>query len=411
MNEAGKGNAPELLTQAEWDMLWLVNLALHGITPEKERGVAMDMDAVYRVAVSQTMTGITFYGVELLLNALAPEEIPETWESVVNKWRTARDMAMRKVLLMDAERRAICRFMDEEGCWYVPLKGILLKELYPKLGMRQMSDNDILFDSKYQKKIRTFMEGRGYRTTGYNKGNHDEYEKEPVYNFEMHRTLFSTISGSVQDKYFNEHPLTRIPDGRGAGCHFSHEDCYVYIMAHTYKHQSGAGTGVRSLVDCYLYNAKIGPKMNRAVVEEPMKAMGFAQMERVFRSLSEKLFAPEQANASAETLFAQLDDDERLTLAQCFGANTYGTQENRINNRIQSYAGNGVQVRTKDRIKYLWKRLFPPIEFYRDAAPLVYKYKILIPFYLVYRWIRGIVLRGGTLFRELKIALGFEKKK
>lgn len=33
----------------------------------------------------------------------------------------------------------------------MPLKGILLKEMYPKIGMLQMADNDILYDKQYRK--------------------------------------------------------------------------------------------------------------------------------------------------------------------------------------------------------------------------------------------------------------------
>lgn len=44
----------------------------------------------------------------------------------------------------------------------MPLKGVILKELYPKIGMRQMSDNDILFDETYRKDVVRFMKNKGY---------------------------------------------------------------------------------------------------------------------------------------------------------------------------------------------------------------------------------------------------------
>ena len=53
---------------------------------------------------------------------------------------------MRKALLFDAERKGILDFMEQRGIWYLPLKGVVLKDYYPAVGMRQMSDNDILYD-------------------------------------------------------------------------------------------------------------------------------------------------------------------------------------------------------------------------------------------------------------------------
>ena len=72
----------------------------------------------------------------------------------------------------------------------MPLKGVILKELYPKIGMRQMSDNDILFDETYRKDVVRFMKNKGYHLKSGINAHCDEWVKEPVYNFEMHLNLF-----------------------------------------------------------------------------------------------------------------------------------------------------------------------------------------------------------------------------
>mgnify|MGYP002969688486 CR=1 FL=1 len=79
---------------------------------------------------------------------------------------------------------------------YLPLKGIIMKDYYPSVGMRQMSDNDILFDKAYAKQIRDYMSdndilfdadawermekhmiSEGYKAEYVGKGNHDVYHK------------------------------------------------------------------------------------------------------------------------------------------------------------------------------------------------------------------------------------------
>ena len=66
-------------------------------------------------------------------------KLPAEWEQSIAK-------AIRKVILFDRERAEIFSYMDEQRIWHMPLKGVILKEFYPSIGMRQMSDNDILFD-------------------------------------------------------------------------------------------------------------------------------------------------------------------------------------------------------------------------------------------------------------------------
>lgn len=69
-------------------------------------------------------------------------KLPAEWEQSIAK-------AIRKVILFDRERAEIFSYMDEQRIWHMPLKGVILKEFYPSIGMRQMSDNDILFDKDY----------------------------------------------------------------------------------------------------------------------------------------------------------------------------------------------------------------------------------------------------------------------
>ena len=55
----------------------------------------------------------------------------------------AKKKAIRKLTLFEVERLTIAQAFEKARIWYLPLKGIMLKELYPKSAMRQMTDNDI----------------------------------------------------------------------------------------------------------------------------------------------------------------------------------------------------------------------------------------------------------------------------
>ena len=65
----------------------------------------------------------------------------------------AYNKAVRKNVILDVERTAIFEEFERKGIWYMPLKGSILKELYPENGMREMADNDVLYDAKNNEKL------------------------------------------------------------------------------------------------------------------------------------------------------------------------------------------------------------------------------------------------------------------
>ena len=57
-------------------------------------------------------------------------------------------------------------------------------------GMREMADNDLLYDRIKQSEVKNIMIARGYFAESVGKTNHDVYIKSPVFNFEFHTELF-----------------------------------------------------------------------------------------------------------------------------------------------------------------------------------------------------------------------------
>ena len=76
-----------------------------------------------------------------------------------------RTKAIRKMAIMDAEQAKVLAQLEDAGIWYMPLKGAVLKDLYPAYGIRQMGDRDILIDPDRAEDVREIMALRS-NTTG-----------------------------------------------------------------------------------------------------------------------------------------------------------------------------------------------------------------------------------------------------
>lgn len=93
----------------------------------------------------------------------------ESDSDIWKRWLKEKNQLIYKSVLMDVEREAIQDFFEKNNIWYMLLKGMVIRKYYPAPELREMADNDILFDNKYSKEVYEFMTARGYKSDDYNK--------------------------------------------------------------------------------------------------------------------------------------------------------------------------------------------------------------------------------------------------
>lgn len=357
------------------------------------------------------------------IDALVGTTLKQAGVALPKYWEEGMVKAVRKVLLFDTERKKLCAWMDSEHIWYLPLKGIVLKDYYPSVGMRQMSDNDILFDADAWEHVEKHMLSEGYEAETVGKGNHDVYQKPPVYNFEMHRSLYGKVHDEIWVEYYSDIKERLIPDkivhtggaayavnnacgGTGVdssyGYHMSDEDFYIYITSHAYKHYSGSGTGLRTLLDFYAYlNAK-EDTLDFDYIRTECKKLGIDDFEKQNRILCRKVFVPSQAYGQ-DSLEQLLSGDELDMLRYYLSSGVYGNFDRMVVNRMEKQKkADGKKKMSK--FNYYRHRVFPGMELYK-IYPLLVKHKWLIPVYWFYRIVRMLFSkkRRCNMLREMKI--------
>lgn len=392
------------MKSCEKQLIYLIACALHDTAPDAAVTADIDFEALFRLAKAHSLTAITCMGLE---KGGAFDSVPD---ETAKKWKEAKDKAIRKIMLMDAECRKITDYMRSEGIRYMPLKGMIMKDIYPKYGMRQMADYDILYDNagksgdSAQKKLHAFMTGRGYQSKSVGVGVHDAYYKPPIYNFELHRALFGEIHGHIPDEYYKNVSEKLLSDD-GLCYRFSDEDFYIYMTAHAYKHFSVSGTGLRTLVDFYVYNLKKGGGMNWKYLRSELKALEIAEYESASRLLADKLFAePEPDFADS------LTEEESRLLEYYLGSGTYGTVSNLVSKKMTDIQGDGKPIRGGTRLKYILSRLFPGRQWCRESYPFFYKYPVFLPALWVYRIFRGMIKRRKNIVGEIRAVKGSKRK-
>lgn len=374
-------------------LLYLLNCAVNERIPE-ELPHEVDFEGLYKISKFHSVSSMVSYALD------KGGYLSETYMSqkLVQKWAMARIHAMRKNLMFDAERAQILQHLEDIGCWYMPLKGVILKELYPDVGMREMSDNDILFNKSFRKEMKQYMVERGYEVKLYGNHIHDLYKKPPFLYFEVHTALFSENSRDNWFGYYkNVIDILSKDDRNQFGYHFTDEDFYIYIMAHAYKHYRGAGTGIRSFVDTYVY-LKNKMHMNWQYIAEEVSKIRIDKFESEARVFVRRLFHEENSFMD----MCPKDEKEAKMLSYILEAGTYGTTSNRVEHDILDIEREKRKIGFRTKVMYCIQRLFPGMEYMRQNRPFLCKYKILIPFFWVYRLVTLPITHRKRILAEIK---------
>ena len=338
-------------------VIYLARCAVNEIVPDSEIVESLDLDAVYQESSRHMITAAV--GMSLMEAGISTPA-----------FKQAIAKAQRKAVVLSYEMQSVFAQLKAAEIWYMPLKGSVLRDWYPKFAMREMADCDVLFDASKAEEVRTIMTAFGYEVKEFDNSIHDVYLKKPTSNFEMHKALMDPSYGKLLYEYYKDVSNRLI--GEEYDKQFKTEDFYIYSLAHEYKHYSAGGTGLRSLLDTYVV-LKHFDDLDWDYIKGELEKLGIEAFEHDNRILAEELFSlGEHAISNHEML------------AYVIGSGTYGTLQNKVENDVGKY-GTGISGKTK----YLFHRVFIPLKDVKKSFPVFYKYKILLPLLPFYRFMKG----------------------
>ena len=364
------------------DLIYLLACAVNQTKPDSERVNSMQLELIYRWAQRHSVTALAASALEKTI------ELPEVFEQ-------AKKKSIRRLALFDIERGRIYAQLNKEKIWHMSLKGIILKEYYPAFGLREMSDNDILCDADRMDDIKRIMETLGFQCTVFDERVDDTYVKAPV-SFEMHRNLFDERESELFHLYYKDIKSRLLPDNKvDYEYRFTPEDFYLYMIAHEYKHYILGGTGLRSLLDIYVYLQRWNNKLDWEYIRRESDKLKISEFEEKTKALSKVTFSG-----------ASLGDTKKEELIYYISSGTFGTSEHALSNHIATKLSGDDSKKAKKQ--YLKDRLFMTPETMRKNYPFFYRHKILIPFLHIYRFLRAVFVRRNDVLHEYQKVKDFD---
>lgn len=372
------------------DILYLAYCVLcNGIVDEK-RVKQMNLKEVFQYSKLQSLDSITY---------AALEGCSELTGVLLDEWRNCSRKAQRKEILFDIERKELEDWMEENGIWYIPLKGCVLKSLYPRVGIRQMADQDILFDSNFRTELHDWFVARGYEAEVFGVSNHDVYLKNPVLNFEMHVELYSDKFNLEMYEYWKDikERSVQLKD-KNYGFQMTTEDFYLYLLCHSHKHFSHSGTGIRILLDLFVYLNKYSSIMDWDYIYKELDKLGLKDFESEINQLQNSIFS------NGESFQNHLSEKQKDMLSYMLGAGTYGREDFRLKNQLYTIQGNKENLTFFTKLKYYYRRVFPDKKYFNQNEELsrIYKNPFKRVSYIIKRIFSAIFINRKRIVKEMK---------
>lgn len=284
---------------------------------------------------------------------------------------------IKRALSQDYEYGILKEKMNERGIDFLPMKGIVLRELYPVREMRTSNDIDIYYDKTKRAQVRALMGELGYEMY-HSDANHDEYLKGEI-NIEMHHNLCMQID--IIDNYYND-LWQRLCKKEGHEHRFSPSDEYIYATFHAMKHFKFGGIDARPILDMYILE-KTG-KLDFCYIEKELDKIELKKFGKSLRELGHSWMEGRELT----------EEQELLCEFILFGG--YGDTAL-------------MQGESEDtsRVAYIMKRVFPSPRYMKEKYTALERMPYALPFYYVKR-IFDFSRHGGDHTSKGKKALAGE---
>ena len=292
---------------------------------------------------------------------------------ITRKFQKRIFLAVYRYERMKHEYTRVCGLFDEKGISYLPLKGAVIRELYPEPWMRTSCDIDILVHSADLEATVNMLTASGYEIHARGENYVSLYTNGEVHvdlHFGVAKEEFVSSANAVLSDIWSYASI--LP-----GTHryvLSDEMFYFYHIAHMAKHFEQGGCGVRPFVDMWILNNKT--EFDKEKREALLKKGNILEFSKAAERLLDVWFEGAEPDILAKKMYDYI-----------LGAGVYGSLKNRV-----------LSVRSKmgGSVSYSLSRIFMPYKKMKLSYPVLEKHKWLLPFMWVHRLIKKLLVKNRS---------------
>ena len=289
-------------------------------------------------------------------------------ENVAAKLKRLLFVSVVRYERINHELVRVCDAFENNGIYHMPLKGVILRKLYPKPWLRTSCDIDILVNESDVEKAMKLLSDMGYGE-GKKTGHDVSMVSEGGVNVELHYKLVEdgrvNSTNEVLKKVWDYSTVT---EGKKFCLEMQKEMVYFYHIAHMAKHFEVGGCGIKPFIDQLIMKRtgyyKVGEE------NELLMKGGLLKFEGKVCQICSIWFENMEHS-----------DITRRMQKYLINGGTYGNIGNHTS--VESFKKGG-------KLKYILCLIWLPYDALCLKYPSLKNKKWLYPFYQVRRWI-GVV--------------------
>ena len=296
----------------------------------------------------------------------------------------------------DQRLQQLLERFEEAGIEYMPVKGAVIKPMYPKPECRTMGDADLLIRQEQFPRIRQLVMDMGMEKlevlSDYESAWGDDQLK-----IELHTTL---VSKELRRLYRYYDTGWKFAKKQGDSCRYllSPEDHLVFMVGHFAKHYMNGSICAKDICDFWIW-LRTYPDMDMAYVQRELKTL---ELDAFYGNLLQLLscwFAGEEATEAVE-----------LITAAAFNGGVCQENESAVQSRMV-HTAEGEESLSKQKARWFLRAVFPSASFLSYKYPVLKKWPILLPFCWVHRWFDAVFRDRDKLRRGMVVAKMNEKER
>ena len=327
--------------------------------------------AAFKYAETHQIIPIIYYGVHKSKIRL-PEDLAVNMKHVLYDTVTISGR-------QDYELAEITKNFSANNIDYLPVKGVLLKHLYPSAETRSMSDIDILIKTQQRETICALMEKLGY-TMNLESDHELIWFKPPSVAVELHKRLIPSYNKDYFEYFGDGWNLAKQSESDKNRYDLSDEDHFIYLFTHFAKHYRDGGIGVKHLIDLWVYTSR-KCALNKDYIRAGLEKL---QLYEFYRNIEETINVWFRGAAKSE-----LTD---FITERIFSNGMFGTHEtSTVASAVKTLKSTGSA--SKSRKKKFFGSIFIPYSSMCQKYPTLKKAPVLLPYYWIVRVVQTFIFK------------------
>lgn len=271
---------------------------------------------------------------------------------------------------------------EQDGIDYAPVKGLVVKPLYPEPDMRLMGDCDILVRASQFDKIKAAMLDMGFT---YESDESHEYSfiSPNGVEFELHHELVPEFEKDLYTYFGDGWRFQKPVEGYAHRYEMSREDAFIFSFGHFVKHYRLHGAGMKYVLDFRQYLVNY-PDLDVSYIRSELARLNLDTFFDNILRVIDVWFNDAPSDEVTDFL------TDKLFFESVFGNDTNGSLSQALreeeNSRIRSGKEKSGQIDASRARRRRWlHNIFLPYVDMCQKYPVLKKWAVLLPIFWVVR--------------------------